>query len=173
MTDTYVAQVLREHAGGEALVDSNLLLLLYVGDADRGLVGRFKRTAAYIVEDYLGLKVLLRLFRRILTTPHVLTEVSNLASQIEEGRRGLLFAEFAKGIEVLEEEYTPSRELQARSEFASFGLTDTAICTLALRKCLIISADFRLCRHLEACGLSVLNVTQLRPFLWDLAGGAP
>jgi hypothetical protein len=64
-------------------LDSNLLLLLLIGAVERGLVIRFKRTRVFLQEDYDLLCDVVAQFTRVVTTPHVLAEVSNLATALE------------------------------------------------------------------------------------------
>jgi hypothetical protein len=81
--EQYVSELVTRHRGGGVLVDTNLLLLLFVGGYDRGLVERFPRTAdRFVSVDYDTLAGLLSGFRQIVTTPHILTETSNLIGQL-------------------------------------------------------------------------------------------
>lgn len=66
------------------LVDTNILLLLMVGAADREAIARFKRTKQRFSPDDFDIATgFLRQFSRIATTASILTETSNLAFQLE------------------------------------------------------------------------------------------
>ena len=54
------------------LIDSNLLLLLFVGLHDRTRIEKYKRTAKFTVEDFKLLLAFVRRFKEIVTTPSVL-----------------------------------------------------------------------------------------------------
>ncbi len=64
------------------LVDSNLLLLLFVGLFDPARIKKFKRTGHFSEVDFRLLVNFLAYFDKAITTPHILTEVSNLAGPI-------------------------------------------------------------------------------------------
>ncbi len=74
----HVLQLVERYRSRGVLVDSNVLLLYFVGAYQRQLVPRFKRTAQFTVEDYDLLVHFLSNFRRIVTTPNILTEVNGL-----------------------------------------------------------------------------------------------
>jgi hypothetical protein len=67
-------------SSGALLLDTNLLLLLFIGGKDISLIKKAKTLAAYTEEDYELLQELASLnrFTVLLTTPHIITEVSNL-----------------------------------------------------------------------------------------------
>ena len=56
------------------------------------------RLSKYSEDDYDLLIQVLRPFTRIITTPNILTEVSNLSNAIPEKRREAYFASFAAGL---------------------------------------------------------------------------
>lgn len=77
--EQYVSGLISRHRRTGVLVDTNLLLLFFVGGYDRSLVERFRRTAdRFVAPDFDTLSALLMSFERIVTTPHILTETSNL-----------------------------------------------------------------------------------------------
>ena len=61
------------------IIDANLLPLVIVGRASRAYVERHKRWDNFSLEDYDCLAELLKTASRIIVTPNVLTEGSNLA----------------------------------------------------------------------------------------------
>jgi hypothetical protein len=64
----------------QLLLDTNLLLLLFIGGKDISLIGKAKTLSAYTEEDDELLREFASLnrFTGLLTTPHIITEVSNL-----------------------------------------------------------------------------------------------
>lgn len=66
------------------LIDSNLLLLLFIGGYDRKQIQINKRLKAFAEEDFDVLVGFLSQFSQLITTPNTLTEVSNLSSGIPE-----------------------------------------------------------------------------------------
>ena len=62
----------------KGIIDANLLLVLVVGLNDPRLLGRKKHVAEYCKEDFDVLCGVLNDFDRLLVTPNIITECSNL-----------------------------------------------------------------------------------------------
>jgi hypothetical protein len=155
--------LLLRHEGGQVLVDTNILLLYFVGSFKRELVGQFKRVAQFRRQDF---DVLLRLFAWIpdvVTTPHVLAEVNSLSGQLGEPDRSAYFEHFAAVIPLLDERHVPSAATAADPRFVKLGLTDTSLFAHGAGL-LILTDDFRLSGHLTAAGLDSINFNHLRDF---------
>ena len=152
----------RAHHGKGLLIDSNLLLLFFVGLFDRTRIAKFKRTAQFTVEDFERLADFVGQFKEIVTTPNILTEVSNLMGHLPDKLRYSFHEQFAYDLKNLHEHYTPSRELAAEKGFPRFGLTDTAILRAASRDCLVLTDDFRLAQYLGSRNIDVINFNHLR-----------
>ena len=148
------------------MVDTNILLLFFIGAFDQNLIPRFKRTRQFSVEDYATLISILGLFDRIATTPHILTEVSNLSGQLGEPARSEYFKKFSSDITLLEEENVASRDVAQMQEFVKFGLTDTGIIHLTKGKYLVLTDDFRLSQYLQSAGVDVVNFNHIRTTYW-------
>ena len=148
------------------MVDTNILLLFFIGAFDQNLIPRFKRTRQFSVEDYATLISILGLFDRIATTPHILTEVSNLSGQLGEPARSEYFKKFSSDITLLEEENVASRDVAQTQEFVKFGLTDTGIIHLTKGKYLVLTDDFRLSQYLQSAGVDVVNFNHIRTTYW-------
>jgi hypothetical protein len=148
-------------------IDTNLLLVLMVGALDLDQVERFKRTRAYSRDDYTLLTTYVGGFQRMLTTPNVLTEVSNLLGQLAEPLRrrallalGLLTGEFR-------EQYVPSTQLAADPHFPLLGISDTSIIRSADKDVTVLTDDLQLYVRLAAAGGDVVNFNHLRSGSWD------
>ncbi len=147
------------------LVDTNILLLYIVGQSDRGLIARFKRTSKYNAEDFLHLQEVMRPFAEaggVVTTPHVLAELSNLASQLAEPGRSQVFRVLAAIVPEMQERHLPALDFHQSPEFIQIGIADTAILQLADTNYLILTDDYRLAGKLEARGIAALNFNQFR-----------
>lgn len=158
----YVAPLLRRYRRAGLLIDTNILLLLFVGNFERRLIARFKRTAKFGPEDHDLVTGLFPLFERIVTTPNILTEVSNLAGQLESHQKPGYFAAFARSMALLEEQYIPSVDIGRMTEFDRLGLTDAGILRVARGGYLVLTDDFRLAGLLDSAGVAVLNFEHLR-----------
>lgn len=158
----YVNQLVQKYRKKGLLIDTNLLLLYFVGVFDEDVIADFKRTEKYIKDDYYLLINLLDKIQPWVTLPNILTEVSNLSNQLAGNKKDEYFTVFAKGITVLEEHYLESREIAKTQEFKKFGITDAGIKTLAPQKYLILTDDFRLSQYLEKQKIDVINLNHLR-----------
>jgi hypothetical protein len=165
MSFEYLAPLLQKYRGKGILVDTNLLLLLLVGSIDTRLLERFKPTAnhGFTSSDYELLCWMMGQFRKILTTPHVLSEVSNLSFQPKGAPGKLLLNEIIALSQRADEHYEASRKLAVKDEFREFGLTDTAMANLPSNQYLVLTVDFPLSGWLEKQGVDVVNFTRLRP----------
>jgi hypothetical protein len=146
------------------LIDSNLLLLFFVGLHDRKWIEKFKRTAQFTVEDFELLVAFIGRFKEIVTTPSILTEVSNLLGQLPDRLKYSFRQHFAYGLKSLHEHYAPSRELGNEKGFPKFGLADMAILQAASGKYLVLTDDFPLAQYLETQKIDVINFNHLRSF---------
>ncbi|HUY92680.1 MAG TPA: PIN domain-containing protein [Pirellulales bacterium] len=149
------------------LVDANLLLLYFVGKFDSNGISTFKRTSQFNAEDFNLLDRLLKLFKRVVTTPNVLAEVNSLSGQWGEPAKSKYFQRFASEIETVEEEYIQSRVAGREPLFVRVGLTDTTIALAAHDRYLVLTDDFKLAQLLEHRGLAVLNFNHIRAFAWE------
>lgn len=109
------------------LIDTNILLLFFVGLHSRKSIQGFKRTDRFTPEDFDILAGVLQRFKQVVTTPSILTEVSNLLGQSPKGMRLSVFQRFSIGIQRFREHFTPSSKLAQEPCFPRFGLTDAGI----------------------------------------------
>jgi hypothetical protein len=162
MIPTYVDQLIRKHIEKGILIDSNLLLLYFMGEFDLAQIGQFKRTRQFTVQDFDLIRKLISLARRIVTTPNILTEVSNLASQLPESVRSRFLERLNQRLEVLAEEYCPSVTGCAHPYFSRCGLTDAVIMQIAQNQYLVVTEDFRLAGLISQSGIDVINFNHIR-----------
>jgi hypothetical protein len=162
-----VNQLLEKFRVKGALVDTNLLLLYLIGSYDPDLVihRRFKRVAKYTAEDFDALILLLNEFRASVTTPHVLTEVSNLAGQLSGRFKEECFKKFVELFTSFTELGKSSLLVASRQQFPYLGLTDCAIIDAA-SEYLVITDDLKLYTELGYAGLEALNFNHVRTLAW-------
>jgi predicted nucleic acid-binding protein len=143
------------------LVDTNLLVLLTVGAANRDRIATFKRTRQYSAGDFDLLSGALRPFLR-LTVPQVLAEASNLVDL--PGPELLVARAHLRGyIELAVEVELRSRQAANESSYPRLGLTDAAIAMAARQYgCTVLTDDLDLYLQLSTAGLSVENFTHTR-----------
>jgi len=158
-------QKYRQHG---ALLDTNLLLLLLVGTLSPNLIGG-KRTNRYQARHFHILSELLTNFKRIVTTPHILTEVSNLGGQELKDKALEMFYVLLQhptwlNVEVtdtwIDERHVPRNEPESLL-IRRFGLTDAAIIKLCGQPLLLISDDFALVGSIQKRGGDAINFNHL------------
>lgn len=159
--------VLARYSRRGILIDTNILLLLLIGLFDRRLIGQFKRTRIFATEDFDLLCRILSRFERRVTTPHILTEVSNLAGQLPDAHRSACFKMLSRLIGQMPEHYLASSEIATVGVFERFGLTDCGIEQVAVGAYLVLTDDFKLASHLQTIGVDVINFNHIRLHNWQ------
>jgi hypothetical protein len=152
-----------KHKHKGALLDANILLVYLVGTLGLSRLRAFERTSQY-VDDYPLFQGLVDyFFPRLYTTPHVLTEVSNLGK-----KAGLGFYEvLQKAIQMFDEKACSSKEAAVNPHFSKIGLTDCALMRIAADGLLVLTTDLPLYLILRSKNIDAVNVTQLRPHFWN------
>lgn len=107
-------------------IDTNLLVLLVVGQVSRDLIGKHKRCQSYSVSDFEILTRLLTRFERVMVTPNSATETSNLVAYgLNDPFRSQLQSALGLILAGADEIYLPSSEVGSSSYFVRLGLTDS------------------------------------------------
>lgn len=157
------SQTFQSKAG--LLIDSNILTLYIVGLYDVKRITEFKRTKGfYSPDDVHLLKNFITLFdNRLITTPHILAEVSNLL----EGARyqyGPLLNSLATYMDIAQEVYIPSKEIvrQQPQLFTRFGLSDIIAGELARQNYVLLTDDLDFSAYLRNQGMAVVNFNNMR-----------
>lgn len=163
MTDPLKQLRIYGHRG--VVIDANLLLLFFLGSYDRKQISTNKRLAMFTESDLDLLTKVLKQFSQIVTTPNILTEVSNLSNAIPDTKKAAYFSWFARSLAVLQEEYVSSTTALG-NRWARFGLTDAGIAEIAKNRYLVLTDDLRLSRSLESDGVETLNFNHLREGFW-------
>ncbi|MGB8538636.1 MAG: hypothetical protein WCD57_19590 [Acidobacteriaceae bacterium] len=156
---TYVDAMIARYQSKGLLLDSNLLLLQLVGSIEPALIGRAK-LSAFDIDQFRLLVRLISMFRRQVTTAHVLAEVSNLVNDFHEAGKLAIWTAFVQHLEVVEEQSLSSYVVARRPEFRYLGLTDTALSTLA-QGFLVVSNDGRMVNQLRAIKLDALKWVEI------------
>lgn len=164
-TDYYVSLLYHYQSRG-ILVDTNLLLVYFVGCYDPARIQKFKRTSTFTVEDFYTLERIFKFFSKIITIPNVLTELNSFSNQLpEEVKRGY-YEKMCELILKFEEHYLVSSTVCSLEHFQKFGLTDSAIISLVKDKYLVMTDDFKLANFLQSEGTDVINFNHIRTLNW-------
>ena len=161
MANNYDDYVRKYHNKG-LLIDTNLLLMLFIGSIMD--VSKFKRTKKGFKQSHYDLLLAFTLkFKYIITTPNILTEVSNLAgnSNIYGKIRTDFFQEFTNHLTIYPEKYIKSQSIPEEI-IHKYGLTDAGIIHLVKDKYLLLTDDFPLKGFAEKKNIDVINFTNIR-----------
>lgn len=159
------AALIEKHRSKGVLVDTNLLVLLLVGLVNKRRILDFKRTQNFTVEDFDTLSRLTSCFGKLVATPHVLSQVSDLTDLA--GKDLVLIRKlFIDLVEQMEEHCAPTKELVRDALFTRLGLTDAAVATVCSSGTLVVTADLDLWSALQHRGADALNFNHVRMLGW-------
>ena len=157
--------LIEKYRSKAVLIDTNLLVLLLVGLVNKQRIPEFKRTKNFTIDDFELLRKLLASFGALATTPHVLSQVSDLATLA--GRELQIIRErFASLIQEMDEHYDASRAVVTDALFHRLGLADTAIAAVSSREGLVLTSDQDLYLALQQRGADALNFNHVRALGW-------
>ncbi len=157
--------LIRKHRSRGVVLDANLLLLHLLWKTNPRHAREFTPGNTFEVADFLLLGDVISSLGKLITTPHILTEVSNLGKL-----RGRLLAQFRmifkEAVEQMDEFYDESRAVVNSDSFGRLGLTDAAIARLSGLQLLVMTGDLDLYVHLQQSGIEAVNFNHLRPLNW-------
>lgn len=143
------------------LLDTNVLLLYLIGNADASRVGG-KRLQDFDLQDLERLNRFVTKRTRFVTLPNILTETSNL---IGSGKQelmvggSLLLAHFCSQVD---EVYVESADAAALPLYQRLGLTDAAIWKMSNSAVKVLTCDNELHGLLIAKRIDVVNLRHFR-----------
>ena len=164
--EQHIGSLIGRYRQKGVLVDTNLLLLYVVGAYDARQLRRFGRTEQFDPDDFAVLYAFLQRFDLVVTTPHVLTETSNLVGQLSGHVRTGCFALLKRVISLMREHRAPATTVVADPGFVPFGITDAAIAEASPGTYLVLTDDLPLYGYLGSRGVDVLNFNNIRPFTY-------
>ena len=145
----------------DVILDSNLLLVLIVGLVSRDHIGKIKRTREFTPEQFGKILEIYEDATSLVTTPNVLTEVSNLLKRVEDTR---CHAVLAKIVPKSNEIYVESKCIVKHKTFQPFGLTDLAFLELISKTCHLYTSDHKLfCYAINYFPGCVFNISHVKP----------
>ena len=166
----YLEKVVSEYKTKGIIIDTSLALLYFIGNYDKDLITKFKRTNEYYsIEDYDLIEKIIDFFypSPIITTPNILTEVYNFSNQLQDKIKIEYFENFREKIIILSEKYYQSLSIVKNEYFTRFGLTDISIVLAAYgKKYLVFTDDFPLKNLLDYLEIDSININNIRTFEW-------
>ena len=125
-------------------IDASLLVLLVVGATGKDLIAKHRRLRTFEIADYERLVRLINQTDRVLVTPNILTEASNLLAQHAEPERSHFYDMLRTLISQAEEKVVASKVAADNSAFNRLGLTDAALLEIVSRANPLITVDLDL-----------------------------
>jgi hypothetical protein len=161
---------IRRHLRSGVLVDTNLLLVYFVGLYDNvsgyQLINSFRYTkGTYDTGDFEVLSNLLGRFDKQIITPHILTEVGNSLGQLTGPAKEACFELLKRIVPSLEERTVGSRELCEDDAFNELGVAETSIVKVTTEPCLVLTDDFHLSGYLDKIGVDAVNFRHIKLLL--------
>ena len=154
--------IIRKYSRQGVVMDTNVLLLYAIGTYDVSQIEKFKRTQSFTSIDFGYLLEFLERFDRLLTTPNLLTELTNLTEGFNEQTKQGFFKSLSQQMQLFNEYYFESSTLSKTSIFQKFGLADTTLSELGKQKYLILTDDLRLTHFLNTQKIDCLNFNHIR-----------
>lgn len=143
-------------------LDTNLLVLLVVGTLDRQLIPKHKRTRKFTPEDFDALLGELERYPRIVVTPNVVTETSNLLGQTNDATARRLLERLRQLLAKLSERFVASVDAAAAPGFLRLGIADAATLHNPPASSVLLTDDLGLYLEATRLGRSAVNFTHLQ-----------
>jgi predicted nucleic acid-binding protein len=154
-----LADLVRKHQAG-LLLDTNVLLHYVAMVTDKASAVEWTRSTAFGESHFLALEVATRAARRLVTTPHVLTEATDLADRGMPDHLQDRFRETLRQFALAtEERQVKARVVAGDPVFKRLGLADLAQAFHRKRsRPLVLTIDFPLYIELANRELPVANL---------------
>eukprot|EP01132_Coremiostelium_polycephalum_P014888 gene14888-18034_t len=162
MIETYIRQYRRKGI----IVDTNLLLLALIGGTPS--IAGFKRTSGYTAKDYKLLLNVIDQFEKLISTPHILAEVSNLTNGLYGSKLHDFYATLKKSLSTVIEIHCPALDISCDYELSPYGLTDVGIICAAKDNYLVLTDDLRVAGFAHQHSVDVVNFNHIREASWDV-----
>jgi hypothetical protein len=160
-----LASLIQQYRRKGLLLDSNLLLLLVAGRHDRRLLTSFGRVKEFGPSNFDLLDDIVRKFDRLITTPHVLTEVNGLSNKIPGRDRYGYFNTLKQVAADMDEHAVPFATLSESIAYQRLGVADAAIEIVAEQGYMVLSIDLNLVVSLQSRRIAAFNFNNVRLFV--------
>lgn len=145
------------------VIDTNLLLLLAIGQSAPRFIEKHKRLRAFRSVDYELLVQVMAPASKVTATPNALTELSNLACYgVGEPLRGEIVRVLSRLMGFVEEVYLQSKVLVRDPGFGRLGLADCSLLHALDDGAVLLTDDLPLYLEARRRGWQATNFTHLR-----------
>lgn len=163
--DDHINYLLSKYKSKGLLIDSNLLLVYFIGTYNEALLSKFQRVNRYGKIGYSILFQMINYFEKVIVTPHILTEISNLSTKLDTKFKDSYYHHFLSKLEYFDEKNIPVYEHKTNiieSKVAKFGITDSMIYVISQKsELLVLTDDFPLAGFLRSKSIDVINFNNL------------
>lgn len=169
MTSSILQKYIKQYATKGILVDTNLLLLFFIGIFDENYIKTFKRTKGYSIEEFSWVEDIIHKFSKIIVTPQILAELSNLSKQMDKPKLKQYFSKLVGVIKKSREIYINKDQLMEINSLVEVGFTDFSIIKSATAgKYLVFTDDWPLIGYLQKEKVDVINLNWFRTERWKI-----
>lgn len=147
------------------IVDTNVMLLFIVGNYDKDYIKHFpfRRTARYSERDFEILLNVFNRFKKIVITPHTLTELSNLSEKVHCYKIEEYFNVFISVLLQFNELNVDKNIILKSPNLYKFGVADFAIWSIARdKKYLVFTDDSKLSGFLSNKKIDTISINEIR-----------
>jgi hypothetical protein len=162
MIEAYIKQYRRKRL----IVDTNLLLLALIGGTSS--IVAFKRTRGYSDDDYQLLLNVIDQFEKLVATPHILAEVSNLTNGLYGSKLRDFYSTLKHSLSTIIEIHNPALDISRDYELSPYGLTDVGIVAAAKDNYLVLTDDLRVAGFAHQHCVDVVNFNHIREANWEV-----
>ena len=144
------------------IIDTNMLVVFTIGSVDPNFLGRIQRVKEYRPDDYEIIFIYISHFSKVILLPNIVSETSNLLSQMTGDRRELCMTKLASLVQESTEVYIESCLAVTQPEFIDLGATDTSILCALNDNTSLLTADLKLYLAALCRSQSVQRFQELR-----------
>jgi hypothetical protein len=160
--------LIKKYKSKGIIIDTNLLLLLIVGQYDKNFIPQHRRLEKYEIIDFEWLINFIKHFKKIIITPHILTELSNLSFTMSEPKLSDYIKRFVFILKSFTEENLSLSNILSLDLLPELGVTDSAFIDIAKNKnYLVITDDLNAYVNMEKQKIDAINYTYVKDYIWN------
>lgn len=154
--------------GKGIILDTKPLIFFLAGNYDFDSIGKTPLTKEYTKEDFELLMSFVSKFKKIIVTPQILAEMSNIINkEISETDFANFIEKIIKILFDCDEIYIQKNDILKRDELKKVGITDTSILLSCERDdLLVLTKDLPFALICSSRGLPVIHFDLLRGLNW-------
>lgn len=162
-SNTYLSYLIMNYKNIGAVIDTNIMLLYFIGQYDINLIEKFERTDTFTKEEFKILKNIINKMKEIKITPNILTEINNFTKRMDNN----YYDTFRTITKDFNEQYFSTKKLCSNEFFYKFDITDISILEIAKMGYLVITNDKKLVGLIRSLKLDVLYWYDIKNLIWQ------